>query len=64
MHGICRKRQGETAAYKVQNDFLKGIEGISFNMKNFMIKTEDPQGDSVSPSGDGYVNLGNINLTA
>jgi hypothetical protein len=47
-----------------KNEFLKSMEGVNFNMKNFNIRMEtDNPVDSPSPS-DGYVNLGRINMQA
>src|ERR1035437_5112432 len=47
-----------------KNDFLKSMESVNFNMKNFNIQLEkDGPVDAPAPS-DGYVNLGRINMQA
>ena len=47
-----------------KNEFLKSMEGVNFNMKNFNIQMEtDSPVDAPKPS-DGYVNLGRINMQA
>jgi hypothetical protein len=47
-----------------KSDFLSGIDNIKYNMKAFQITVDGTQAAGVPSSGDGYVNLGRINIEA
>lgn len=47
-----------------KNDFMKSMEGVNFNMKNFNIQLEKDNPADVPALSDGYVNLGRINMQA
>lgn len=48
---------------KNKNEFLSNIENINFKMKNFSIKVENEK-DSIDFIGNGYINLGKVDLRA
>jgi hypothetical protein len=47
-----------------KNDFLGGLEGMKYNVKIFNIQLDDGNEVSSPPSGEGYINIGRINLQA
>lgn len=47
-----------------KNEFLKSMEGVNFNMKNFNVQLEKDSPVAAPAPSDGYVNLGRINMQA
>lgn len=49
---------------RAKNDFFKGIDDTSYNLKAFNISVVDADEAGSSPESEGYVNLGKLNLQA
>jgi hypothetical protein len=56
--------KAKQALIRGKNDFLKSMDKINFNIKNFNIALEKDSTIEKPASADGYVNLGRINLEA
>lgn len=47
-----------------KNDFLDGLDSMKYNVKAFNVQVDDGDAGSSPASGEGYINIGRINLQA
>ncbi len=56
--------KAKQALMRGKNDFMEGLNTVNFNMKAFQILIDSEKAGSSPSSGEGYVNVGRINLQA